>query len=383
MKILNRDAMLIPKEKLADELLARIEEKNLLLKKRDAEYGADRVRIYSYLENIALPGLFGFDMNDYYANSEMAVEIELRSRIFWLDNSHDDGNASLDMHAGTMYYDMTLFGIEIKYQSDGVPLYQPHSLMEKADMSLLKPFDFYSTGEMPAVHKRYEDYKNISRTMYGDKISVHFPSSNRGPLDIYVQLRGYENFIDDTYNNPQFIRELLSYITEERFRYNKEAAKMKNETINYSYISDDWLVVPFISPGIFEEYFIPAYLKIQENEGPLIGHHTCGAFEPFVPILLKTFPTMTALGVSGWNDWELLDELVDPKISFQLAMINTFVLFSGEEEQRQKMRLASKIARRRPVGICVGAIVKTHDTFDESIERMNRFIDLSREVLRG
>ena len=382
MEKLNRGAMSVPKERLVDVLLEKIDEKNQTLAKRDAEYGKDRVRIYSYPENIALPGLFGFDMNDYLADPALALEIELRAKIFWLDNSQADNNASLDVSVGTMYYDMTLFGIDIKYQYDGVPLYQPHELMEKADMSILRPFDFFKTGEMPATHRRYEAIREISRSLYGGRLAVHFPYFGRGPVDIYINLRGYENFVDDVSERPGFARELFGYIVDERYRYNKEAAAFKNEALPSVGIADDWTYVPFVSPKIFEEFVMPAYLKIQENEGPVRGFHTCGAYEPFVPTILKNFPAFTGLDVSGWNDWELLDAMVDPALGFGLGLINTFVLFGSEDEQRQKMKLAAKIARRRPISICAGAIVKAHGTFDESLDRANRFVTLARDVLR-
>jgi hypothetical protein len=281
-----------------------------------------------------------------------------------------------------MYYDMTLFGIEIIYQSDGVPLYQPHKLMEKADLALLKPFDFYTTGEMPAIHKRYEAFRDISHTMYGDKLKINFPYFGRGPLDIYIQLRGYENMLDDMSDNPQFAHELFAYIAEERYRYNKETAAFKNESLPSVGISDDWVGIPFVSPAMFEEFIIPAYLKIQANEGAVRYFHTCGAFEPLVPMLLKAFPAFTGLDVSGWNDWDLLDGTVDPSINFWLSLINTFVLFAPEAEQRQKIEQAARIARRRSVGLCAQAIVQAHDTFDESMHRVNKFIDLARQILK-
>jgi len=382
MKNLNRNAMSVPKERLVDELLERIDKKNQILEKRNIEYGAERVRIHSYAENIALPGLFGFDMNDYLANPELALDIDLRAKIFWLDNSSGDDNASLDVSVGTMYYDMTLFGIEIKYQTDGVPLYQPHELMKNPDISLLKPFDFYNTGEMPSIHKRYEAYKDLSRSMYGDKLRVHFPYFSRGPLDIYINLRGYENFVDDISDNPQFVHDLFAYIIEERYRYNKETANFKNENLPDMGIADDWVGIPFVSPRMFEEFIIPAYLKIQNNEGPIRYFHTCGAFEPLVPMLLETFPAFTGLDVSGWNNMNLLDKIVDPKIGFGLSMINTFVLFGSEEEHRQKIKQVAKIAKRRHVSLGAQAIVKAHDTFDESMYHANKFIELAREVLR-
>ena len=48
-----------------------------------------------------------------------------------------------------------------------------------------------------------------------------FPTFNRGPLDINVQLRGYEGFIDD------------------------------------------WVNVPFISPALFRDFVLPLYHRLK------------------------------------------------------------------------------------------------------------------------
>ena len=77
----------------------------------------------------------------------------------------------------------------------------------------------------------------------------------------------------------------------------------------------------------------------------------------------------------------MLDNIVDPKISFWLSMINSFVLFSSEEEQRLKIEQVAKITNRRSVNLCAQAIVKAHGTFDESMYRVNKFIDFAREAL--
>jgi len=382
MKELDRSALRIPGHKLLDELLERVEAKKQILAERDKAYGAARVRISSYPENITLPGLFGFDMNDYYKNPQLALEISLRSKIFWLDNSRDDGLASPDITVASMYFDMTLFGIEIKYQSDGVPLYGAHPLMEKADLTLLAPFDFYLSGEMPVTHERYRAIKKLSREVYDDRLAIEFPNFSRGPLDIYVQLRGYENFIDDTSGDARFTRELLSFIVDERNRYNQKVAELNLRPREKVFIADDWVNVPFISPRIFEEYVLPAYRQIQENEGDVTGFHTCGVFGATAAQLLGAFPTIRSIDISGWNDFALMDDTIDQKIDFNLQFINTFVLFAPEEEKRAKLEQIAKIAKHRKVSVCAQAIVKAHDTLDESIAQMNAFIDLAREVLR-
>ena len=176
MQELNRRAMSIPREDLLKELEEAIHHKALLLKERDRRYGMDRVRIHSYGENLYLPETFGFDMRDYYQDPELALDIELRSRIFWLDNSHDDANTSLDIHLPvSMYFDMTFFGLQIHYTRDGVPNMAPHPLSEKADLSLLKPFDFKTSGDALGV-EAVGGLPPAFRGALRRKTELHFPS---------------------------------------------------------------------------------------------------------------------------------------------------------------------------------------------------------------
>jgi len=375
--------MTVPRERLVAEIKAANDQKKEILARRDGVYGADRPRIGSYLENIALPGLFGFDMNDYYADPQLAMDVELRKKLFWLDNSLDDSPAELVIGAGSMYYDMTLFGLDISYQPDGVPIFARHALSGDPDLSALKPFDFYDTGEMPMVHKRFSELNRISQELYGGEVVIAFPDFYRGPLDIAIQMRGYDNFVSDCAEDPEYADHLMSYIVSERKRFNDLSAPLREPPAGAptTFIADDWVNIPFISPALFEKRVLPAYRKIQENEGAVTGFHTCGVLVPIIESLLGIFSAMTVLDVSGWNDAVALDRLVDKSISFQLAFINTFVLCSTPEEHRRKLEEVKKIARGRKLTMSAQAIVNLSGSMEETIFAMNRFIALARDIM--
>ena len=383
--LLNRSSMTIPSDGLVEALEARIATKNTVLQDRDARLGKNRIRISSYLENISLPELFDFDMNMFFRDPELAMEIALRSKIFWLDNSHDDQNADLTMAATAgMYFDMTLFGLGVTHTTQGVPEFMPHPIANKADISLIGTFDFHTTGEMPNLLRQYDSLREISSKRYDNKIKVMFPSFHRGPLDIYIQMRGYYSFIEDILENPQFTRDFLSHIVNERIRWNIERALFLGEELpaRNTFIADDWVNMPFITPCMFDDFIIPAYKKIQDAEGKVNGFHTCGVMGLLAGRLLQVFPDIGTLDVSGWNDFSALDAMIDPSVSFGLNFINTFVLVSLVEEHRKMLENIYRIARHRKISLCAQAIVRVHDTFDETIARMNRFIDLAHDMLR-
>jgi hypothetical protein len=382
MNEINRRAMSVPRERLVDEIKQANERKREVLMRRDRELGADRPKIGSYMENLALPGLYGFDMNDYYHDACLAMDIDLRNKLFWLDNSHDDGLASLEVGAGSMYYDMTLFELKINYTKDGVPIFERHDMADNPDLKQLKPFDFFQTGEMPMVHKRYHDLKRISEELYDGEVKVLFPAFRRGPMDIYVQLRQYQGFIEDCSEEPEYAHQLLDYIVDTRIRYNRLATEFLGEAPpGIQTMDDDWVNVPFISPAMFDEFAAPAYHKVQKAEGPIVRFHTCGVYGPVLRSLLQVYDGLESMDISGWNDLNEVDKAARGDVKFDVAYVNTFVLTGLPEEHRKKLEVAKKVAGHRRIQLHSQAIVKLLGTIDDSLVAMNRFIDLARKIM--
>ena len=387
MTEINQRAKKLPKESLLAEIKEANEQKREILAERDKKYGADRPRIGSYMENLSLPGLFGFDMNDYLGDPELSVEIDLRHKLYWLDNSHDDHLADLNLNSGTMYFDMTLFGLKINYTYDGVPCFEAHPLEKNPDISILEAFDFEKTGEMPLVHRRFQKMKEISREKYNGELGVHFPPSFRGPLDVAVQMRGYENFVEDCMESPNSVHELFSYIIAQRLRYNQiRAAFFGAEMPKETMIADDWVNIPFITPSMFDEFLVPAYKKIQENEGIATGWHTCGVFLPIFNSLLDVLHGMRNLDLGGYNmpDCLAMHDLAPKDMHFGLSFINAFTVLGSPKEHRETFEKFGKMVRDgRRISLTASAIEPILGTMDESAVSMNRFIDSAREYFAG
>lgn len=376
--------MLVPVPRLADALAERIATKREVLDARDRRYGADRVRVTSYMENIGWPPLFGYDMNRFYAEPEFMLEQELRQRIFWLDNSLGDEQDGMELVPTTGYYwDTTLLGQRIRTSPEGVPEFLPHPLASCPDLSLLPRWDFRESGDMPILLRQHREIARLSAERYGGKVAVGFPSFHRGPLDILVQMRGYERFAFDTLERPSFVRDGLARLVAERARWNRERAAYlglewrRAET----FVADDWVNPPFVSPAVFRDFVLPAYRAIEDNEGTLTGFHTCGPLRGLVSDLLEAFPGIRTLEVSGWNDVEELDRIVDPGIGFACQVRSTVVLCGTEEQHRRLLEAVRRVSARREVSVCAQAILRVHDSYDEDIGRMNRFVGLARETL--
>ncbi|HEY3340898.1 MAG TPA: hypothetical protein VGK81_02725, partial [Anaerolineae bacterium] len=238
------------------------------------------------------------------------------------------------------------------------------------------------TGEMPALIAMYQRMNELSARDYGGLLQVSFPNFHRGPLDILVQLRGYDNFITDTAECPEVVSAFLQQFVDARYKFARERAHFLGlpGLPPTTFVADDWVNIPFISPAMFRRFVAPAYRHIVANEGPVTGFHTCGHMELVVNDLLAAFPDIQRLEVSGWNDLSVLDRTVSPQVGFDIAVINTLVLAGAEAEQRARLDTVAAVSRHRLVTLCAQAMVKL-DSYAETLARLNRFIALARQVL--
>lgn len=380
---LNLDALTLPQAQLAAALQQRIAHRAELIAERDIRYGVDRVRVTSYMENIGWPELFGFDMNRFLADADFSLETQLRQKIFWADNSSDDSVITPDVQASTgMYFDMTLFGERIRHTREGVPLFLPHLIAANPDPALIAPFDFQATGEMPALIALYHRMLDLAHSEYNGALTVTFPNFHRGPLDILVQLRGYEGFLADTVERPAVVDAFLAQFADARLRFARERAHLLGlpGLPPATFVADDWVNVPFLSPALFRRFVAPVYRRIVANEGPVTGFHTCGHFELVVNDLLAAFPDIRRLEVSGWNDLTWLDRVVPHEVGFDVSVINTLVLAGSREEQECKLREIAAVSRHRAVTLCAQAMVKM-ESYERTLSRMNAFLELAHRLL--
>lgn len=376
---MNNSAMTIPKNQLVGEVTRRIENKNAQLQKQPPA-----VVLSSYMENIGWPELFGFKMGKFFADPDFAIEQSLRQQIWWADNVDDDSIPTLTMLADVgMYWDMTLFGQEVIHGDIGVPEFPAHPFRTTPDASLLGHFDFYRSGIMPQLLAKYQQMQLLNDRDYQGKLKILFPSFHRGPLDIYVQMRGYEEFIDDLQDDPEFVDKVLRFLVDERRRFAQERAIFLQEELPATtFVADDWVNIPFITPSFFKEMVVPIYAYLRAGEGAVTGFHTCGRMEAVVNDLLTVFPELDWLDVSGWNNLPQLDAIVEPKIKFHISIINTVSLGDSSEEQAVLLQQIAAIGAHRPLSVCAQAIVRLYPSYEETIARLNRFLARARKILQ-
>jgi hypothetical protein len=291
----------------------------------------------------------------------------------WDDDSYFD--TSLGATIG-MYFDFPLIGIAVRHQADGVPIFsEDHPLRRTPDLGLMKPHDFFTTGDMPRLLRFYERMREIARGRW----NVGFPTWNRGPLDMAIGLRGYEQFIGDLVERPRFVHDLMKYLITERMRWWDAYLRWSGQTNKACSIEDDWINIPFISPAIFEEFCLPYYLELEKYHGTITNIHSCGNKVPVQKMMLRV-KSCPHYEVNHWTDLDDTLANIPPDKQLCVNLLNTEVLLANEATMEADLqRITSKCAGLK-YHVVATTIEKVHDDMAEDIRQVQLWIAIAKKV---
>lgn len=141
-----------------------------------------------------------------------------------------------------------------------------------------------------------------------------------------------QNFLIDFYTNPDELKDLIKYLTEWELEYAEELCTHLHPDALFHH--DDWgsQNSTFISPAMFEEFFLDAYNEIygyyRAHGVKLIVHHSDSYTATFVPYMIE-------MGIDIWqgvmksNDIKSLITQYGGKLTFMGGIDSATVDFSG------------------------------------------------------
>jgi uroporphyrinogen decarboxylase len=142
------------------------------------------------------------------------------------------------------------FGCEVSKADDGsIPGIKSHPYANKKD---------FDPDRIPVPRvgpsNRLGLITEASRRVYeaiGDQVWIYACMS--GPFSQAVELRGFEQLIMDTIENPELVHRLLERTTE----LAKEQARRLSEVGCGINLYESWATIPLITPELFGEYVVP------------------------------------------------------------------------------------------------------------------------------
>lgn len=328
---------------------------------------------------IAWGALFGFDANDFYSDPALCTFEQFREKAYAFDNFDDDTVLGTGLEATVGWYtEYTTLGMSVGIEPRGVPIIQAdHPLSQTPDLSLVPEMDFRGGGDMPKLLAMYDRMGEIADGRW----PVSLWQWNRGPLDLAIQMRGYDNFIMDTMERPDFLRGLMQKITDARIAWYEGYAEYTGTRPGAAGIGDDWLNVPFISPAIFDDFVLPYYMQLEEYHGKLWGVHSCGNQTPIQKSLLR-LKTLDGYECSAWTDLKQTVANIPPDKHIAVAVHNVRdVLVCSDEWMVENLTFIRDTLQGRSYSIVANGLQKIHDDYDQDLASIRRWIATARRVL--
>jgi hypothetical protein len=336
--------------------------------------------VFALEDPIASSQIHGYDVNHYYADPLFYVEQTLRQKLWrWENFPEDDARLTAELPAALSYYpEYTFLGMTVGFTCDGVPLIQTdHPLTRTPDIGLLAPVDFYTSGWMPRALRWWDDVNAI--------VDGRLKVTNslvwwRGCLDLAIQLRGFDAFILDTVERPEFAHALLQFITQQRCAWWDAYYRHFGLPVSPTSIGDDWINVPFISPRLFRDFVLPRYLEMEQFHGGIAGIHSCGNQAPVQRYLLQ-IKSLRGLEVTAWTDLTQSLINVPPDKNLGIALHPNDVLFASREQMEAKLRFITTSCEGRRYGIGTSGLTPILDSTQAFVDQIRLWNSVVHEVL--
>lgn len=323
--------------------------------------------------------LWQLDTPRYYSDPLFYVETTLKQKLWRWDNFPEDNlPITAEIPASlSMYPEYTFVGMQLYFSPEGIPTIQTdHPLTRTPDLSLLKPVDFKTSGWMPRV-MRWWDFIN---RIIADRLRVtNAMTWWRGCLDLGMQLRSYEQLMLDIVERPQFVQDLMKFLTEQRCRWWEAYSRHFNLPLKPTDLGEDWLNVPFISPGFFRDFVLPRYLEMETFHGGINSIHSCGDQTPLQRYFLQ-IKSLPNYEVSPWTSLEktLVNVPADKKL--MIGMHPNDVLFSTPEAMETRLRGIQAACAGRNYDIGTSGLTPILDTPEAFYRQVNRWLGVVHKV---
>lgn len=323
--------------------------------------------------------LWNLDTPRYYSDPLFYVETTLKQKLWrWESFPEDNQPMTLEIPASlSMYPEYTFVGMQVYFSPEGIPTIQTdHPLTHDPDLRLLKPVDFKRSGWMPRALKWWED---INRIVEGRLNVTNAMFWWRGCLDLAVQLRSYEMLMTDSVERPQFVHDLMKFLTDQRCRWWEGYSQHFNLPLKPTDIGEDWLNVPFISPRFFRDFILPYYLQMEAFHGGINSIHSCGNQTPLQRYLLE-IKSLPNFEVSPWTSLEQSLENLPPDKRLVIGLHPNDVLFSTPEQMEAQLSGIKNTCAGRNYDIGTSGLTPILDSQEAFYQQVNEWTRIVRQV---
>ena len=243
------------------------------------------------------------DLREYYFDPVLYLSTNLRLNLLKYEKFMDDVPLTkvIPWNPGVTM-EPSLFGVEAVYQSDkeAWESHDSHLIQDYSDLASIQPPDFFGSEAMRYIHSMYEQLSELVSKLAPD-FSISFPRWRRSPFGNACSLRGMERLCMDFYDNPEFVHELMAFVTRSRMQWEDACNAFLGEKVGYI-LANDEVNCPTLSPALYSEFILPYEKQLLSYYGSLDYFHSCGNLTPLIPYIKEMDPAM--FQVSPWTSLE-------------------------------------------------------------------------------
>lgn len=243
---------------------------------------------------------------EYLLDKDVMLETQLLTQYWKRHNIISDQPMGIPEEGWSVFvdfqnlYEWAWLGAEIHYGGE------PNTKQVLFDDNLNMLFDrgipdtFDGIGKSALEYYEYFQEKARNYTFEGAPIG-HVATNatllqTDGPFTIACGLRGVSNFLIDIVEEPDYAKQLLSYVTEailSRIKTARQYFGIPEKTNGWGFADD---AISMLSLDTYREFVLPCHKRLVEElmvPGSAHSAHLCGNAQRFFPVMEKELNTKT------------------------------------------------------------------------------------------
>jgi uroporphyrinogen decarboxylase len=213
-------------------------------------------------------------------------------------------------------------GAELEFRDDAVPQVKRYVLAEKKNLGKLTVPDPEKAGRYPLY---LEACRNAARTLKGPNLA----GTVTGPWTTATGLRGAQELIFDTVDDPGFVDDLMAFTTEV---VKALGGKLLETGISVS-MGEAACSCSLISPALYRRFVKPRHEELvrffaAKKKG--LSLHVCGYIDPIMEDLVSL--GISALSLDSPSSLEKMIQVSRKKIAL-LGNVATTLFVQGTKEE--------------------------------------------------
>jgi uroporphyrinogen decarboxylase len=258
--------------------------------------------------------VLGCSLKDYWRDWRKLVEGTMKCYELC---PTDTVSLSWDIHM-----EAEAVGSRLEFPDDGVPGVKNYLLSQKSALGNLDPAQVPNNGRFPA-------YVEACRAVANSLKDGGLSGTVTGPWTMAAGLRGTQELLFDTVDDPHFVEELMKFTTEvTKILGSRVLAGGLSPTMGEAASS-----CSLISPSIYRRFIKPYHqevVKFFREKKSGLSLHVCGYIDPIMEDLVEL--GIVALSLDSPSSLERMVEVSKKKIVL-IGNVATSLFVSGTKEE--------------------------------------------------